>query len=84
MKNHKSKNIRRLRLEFLELYDEFSEFSEQCAFLCDAFAAIPAQQELLEPGTIGGINFYSHWLKTRVLELKNELRKMYEQLKEIT
>lgn len=82
MKNNKE--IRELQLKVVRLYDDFTHFSDQCAFLCDAFAAIPAQQELIEPETIGGIDFYSRWLKTRLLEIKNEMRKIHEQLSEFT
>ena len=72
----KNQEIHELQLEVVRLYDELSQFSDQCAFLCDSFAAIPAQHEFREPETIGGISFYSHWLKTRLLEIKNELRKI--------
>ena len=83
MKKKKNKDIRELQLKVVRLYDEFTQFSDQCAFLCDAFAAIPAQQEEIEIETIGGIEFYSRWLKTRLLEIKKELRKIHEQLREI-
>jgi len=79
----KNKEIHELQLKVVRLYDELTQFSDQCAFLCDSFAAIPAQQEFIEPETIGGISFYSHWIKTRLLEIKNELRKIHEQLSEI-
>ena len=82
-KKKKNKEIRELQLKVVRLYDEFAQFSDQCAFLCDSFAAIPAQHEFIEPETIGGIEFYSRWLKTRLLEIKNELRKIHEQLREI-
>jgi hypothetical protein len=81
MKKRDRKRIRKLQLKVLRLYDEFSQFSDQCAFLCDAFAAIPAQQEPIEPETIEGINSYSYWLKTRLLEIKGELQKVHEQIR---
>ncbi len=79
----KNKQINELQLKVLRLYDELTQFSNQCAFLCDSFAAIPAQQEFIEPETIDGIEHYSSWLKTRLLEIKGDLRKIHEQLKEI-
>jgi len=82
-KKKKNKEIRELQLKVVRLYDEFTQFSDQCAFLCDSFAAVPAQQEYIESETIGGISFYSHWLKIRLLEIKNELRKIHEQLSKI-
>jgi len=78
----KNKEIHELQLRVVKLCDEFAQFSDQCAFLCDSFAAIPAQQEFIEAETIGGMSFYSHWLKTRLLKIKNELRKIHEQLSE--
>ncbi len=84
MKTKESKRIRKLQRMVLRLYDEYAQFTDQCAFLCDAFAAIPEKQEIVEPETIEGINHYSHWLKTRVLEIKGELHKIHEQLRGLT
>jgi len=47
----KNKEIHEIQLKVLRLYDELTQFSDQCAFLCDSFAAIPAQQEFIEPET---------------------------------
>jgi hypothetical protein len=80
MKENKSEKVCNLKLKVVRLYDEFSQFSEQCAFLCDSFAAIPAQQGFIEPQTIAGIHFYSYWLKSRVLEIRSELWSIHEQL----
>jgi hypothetical protein len=82
MKKKKAKKIRKLQLKVIRLYDELTQFSDQCAFLCDSFAAIPAHQEFIEPQTISGIHFYSRWLKTKVLEIKSEPRKVHEELRE--
>ena len=79
----KNKEIHELQLKVVRLYDELTQFSDQCAFLCDSFAAIPAQQEFIEPETIGGIDFYTRWIKTRLLEIKNDLRKIHEQVREL-
>jgi hypothetical protein len=79
----KKKEIDQLQLKVLQLYDEFTQFSYQCAFLCDSFSTISAQPELIEPETIDGIQHYSRWLKTRTLEIKSELKKVHKQLKKI-
>lgn len=79
----KTKKISKLQLKILRLYDDLTLFSDQCAFLCDSFAAVPTQHEFLSAETIGGVEFYSHWLKTRVLEIKSELGKIHEQLREL-
>ena len=77
----KIKKINELQLKVLRLYDEFALFSDQCAFLCDAFAAVPAHQEAITPATLGGLEFYSQWLKTRLVEIKTELGQIHEQLR---
>ena len=75
--------IRHLQLDVLRLYDEFTTFSDQCAFLYDSFAAIPAQQEFIAAETINGISHYSNWLKIRQKEIKYKLHKIYEELTKI-
>jgi len=77
----KNKEIHEIQLKVLRLYDELTQFSDQCAFLCDSFAAIPAQQEFIEPETLGGIEHYSRWLKTRLVEIKIDVGEIHEQLK---
>jgi hypothetical protein len=79
----RKKEIDQLQLKVLQLYDEFAQFSCQCAFLCDSFSTISAQPEFIEPETIDGIQYYSRWLKTRTLEIKSELKKVHTQLKKI-
>ena len=78
----KTRSISELQLKALRLYDEFALFSDQCAFLCDAFAAVPAHAETITPATLGGLDFYSQWLKTRLVEIKIELGQIHEQLRE--
>ena len=78
-----SNRISELQLNITHLYDELTIFSYQCAFLCDAFASIPAQHESLSADTIDGIDFFAQWIKTRLLEMKSELGKIHEQLREL-
>ena len=68
-----------LRLQLLTLYDELTEFSDQCSFLCDAFACIPAQEEVIDDETIRGISYYAHWMKRRIRKMKAELRAVRNQ-----
>lgn len=77
-----NKEINELQIKVLKLYDDFAQFSDQCAFLCDSFAAVPAHQETIAPATLGGLDFYSQWLKTRLIEIKTELRQIHEQLRD--
>lgn len=79
----KTRKISELQLKVLRLYDEFTLFSDQCAFLCDAFAAVPAQQEAITPASLGGLSYHSQWLKTRMVEIKTELGQVHEQLREL-
>ena len=78
----KTRSISELQLKALRLYDEFALFSDQCAFLCDAFAAVPARQEAITLATLGGLDFFSQWLKTRMVEIKIKLGQIHEQLRE--
>ena len=52
----KTRKVKKLKLKVLRLYDEFALFSDQCAFLCDAFAAVPAHAETITPATLGGLD----------------------------
>ena len=38
--------------------------------------------EIITPATLGGLDFYSQWLKTRLVEIKIELGQIHEQLRE--
>lgn len=63
-----------LARRLLDYYDEFAEFSDRCAFLCDAFAAMAAQGGGLDEGSIRGLAYSADWLKSRARELKEKLR----------
>jgi hypothetical protein len=67
----------------LALYDSLIEFSDQCAFLCDAFAAIPACEETIDPATVRGIGISARWLKRRVQEIKLDLKKIHVQARSL-
>jgi hypothetical protein len=60
--------------QLLDYYDEFAEFSDRCAFLCDAFAAIAAHNESLDEHSVRGLAYSADWLKCRARELKEKLR----------
>ena len=62
-----------LRLQLLTLHDELTEFSDQCSFLCDAFACIPAQEEVIDAETIRGVSYFAHWMKGRIRKMKTDL-----------
>ncbi|MEE8056283.1 MAG: hypothetical protein V3T17_00385 [Pseudomonadales bacterium] len=59
-------------------YDEFADFNEDCAFLCDAFVCLTANHENLDQYSIQGFERNALWLKRRVNELKESLKKIRE------
>ena len=77
----KNPKLSELQLKVLRLCDDLTLFSCQCAFLCDSFSAVPAQQEDITPATLDGIGFYSRWIKTRLVEIKMELGEVHELLR---
>lgn len=73
------KNAAQLSNEILGLYDEFAEFHEQCAFLCDAFSAIAHHRQLeMDIYCANGLELHANWLKRRVAELKARLQSIHE------
>lgn len=66
--------------ELLDYYDQFSEFSDQCAFLCDAYASIAANSETLDSHTARGLEHSTDWLKHRVGALKDSLKQIQEKV----
>jgi hypothetical protein len=65
-------------LDLLRLYDDFADFSDDCAFLCDAFASLAAHHEYLDERSIQGLERHAYWLKQRVGEFKERLNRMRE------
>ncbi|WDE02780.1 hypothetical protein SG34_015145 [Thalassomonas viridans] len=72
-----------LSKDFLDLCNDFDKFSDECAFLCDAFAALAQDPESITPPTGDGIGHVSYWLKCQVLDYRekiDELRKCWNAL----
>lgn len=65
--------------DLLALYDRLAELSDQCAFLCDAFAAIPICEETIDPATARGIGLSAQWIKRRVQEISQNVKQLHEQ-----
>lgn len=72
-----------LRLQLLTLHDELTEFSDQCSFLCDAFACIPAQKEAIDAESIRGISYFAHWMKGRIRKMKTDLKAVRNQANDL-
>ncbi|WDE04027.1 hypothetical protein SG34_022080 [Thalassomonas viridans] len=67
-----------LSREFRELSDDFNKFSEECAFLCDAFAAIGREPECITPPTSEGIGHVSFRLKCQVIDYRDKIDELRE------
>jgi hypothetical protein len=70
-----------LSRDILHLYDEFVEFNDYCAFLCDAFASVISDEEhmeFLDQASVQGFGRCSHWMKFRMNELKGRLKLIHE------
>lgn len=67
-----------LSLALLRHYDEFAQFHEDCAFFCDALIGLVNHHEILDPNTIHGLEHYTHWLKSRAQQLKDDLKQIRE------
>jgi hypothetical protein len=66
-------NSQAVQARMLALYDDLVEFEYQCSFLCDAFASIVRQEEVIDPETIKGVSVYSGRIKEQLSRLKDEL-----------
>lgn len=67
-----------LARDLVRFYDEFAEFHDYCAFLCDAFASLAADEDGLDPSTALGVSRCSQCLKCRAQALKHDLRRIQE------
>lgn len=67
-----------LNPDLLRFYDEFSEFNDCCAFMCDALAHVSLKESYLDNNSAMGASRFCHWMKRRMQELKNELKEIHE------
>ncbi len=67
-----------LEIDLLHFYDDYIEFHDHCSFLCDAFVGLTIEDDCLDSSTAMGVSRYSHWVKRRALELKQDLKKIHE------
>ena len=66
--------------KLLDFYDEFSEFHDYCAFLCDSFSCLASKSESIETNTANGAILFTDWMKYRAQLLKVELNDIRKQL----
>ncbi len=58
----------------LQLEDDFAEYADVSAFLCNALAATLKEHHWLTPEVVSGARLCSCWLQRRASELRVELR----------
>ena len=62
-----------LSQEILALYDDFTQFHDQCSFLCDATASLATRHEALDGYSVQGLGQSTQWLKLNVREFQKRL-----------
>ncbi|WDE05619.1 hypothetical protein SG34_001355 [Thalassomonas viridans] len=65
--------------ELIDLTDDFSKFHQECAFLCDAFAAVAQEPECISEETSEGIRHLSYWLKGQAKEYYQRIDAIYQE-----
>ncbi|GEM_PF-690370 len=64
--------------DLLHFYEDFVEFHDYCALLCDSFISFYVDGRELDINTAEGIKRYANWMKYRSQVLKAELRYIQE------
>ena len=63
----------------VDLSDNFYKFHQECAFLCDAFAAVAQEPECISEETSEGIRHLSYWLKCQAKHYYQRIDALYQQ-----
>ena len=66
--------------EITELYDDFVEFNDYCAFLCDTIPLLfkASLEDQRHDHTLAGIHRYCVWLKQRAAKMEQALEQIQE------
>lgn len=67
-----------LNTDLMHFYDNFAEFHDYCAFMCDALASLATGDKPFDTSSALGASRYCHWLKYRVGILKEDLKEIHE------
>jgi hypothetical protein len=54
------------------------EFTDECAFFCEAYAALAVQNDGFDTNTASGISLYAHVLKQKAATIQQRVREMHE------
>jgi DnaJ-domain-containing protein 1 len=73
---HASAEASTLTDELIRLNDDFGEFGDVSAFMCNAFANALQEHERLNKEIISGARICSDWLQQKTSELKDEIRQV--------
>ncbi|WDE04426.1 hypothetical protein SG34_024300 [Thalassomonas viridans] len=65
--------------ELIDLTDDFYKFHQECAFLCDAFAAVAQEPECISEETSEGIRHLSYWLKSQAKDYYQRIDGIYKE-----
>ncbi|WDE12301.1 hypothetical protein [Thalassomonas haliotis] len=63
--------------DLLALCDDFSQFSQECAFLFDALAAVAQEPECITEDTSEGIRHVNFWLKYQVIAYREKINRLH-------
>ena len=67
-----------LSRDLMHLYDEMTELNDHCAFLCDAFACLAAEEDCMDDSTAHGLSRQAGWMKRQMEAFKAKLKQIYE------
>jgi len=67
-----------LGYEVVSLSDDFSHFCKECAFLCDAYAAVVSEPECIGEMTAAGLGHSTYRLKKQVEDFHYRIENIYE------
>lgn len=73
---HASAEVPSLSDELIQLHDDFGQFSDVSAFMCNAFANALQEHERLNKEIISGARICSDWLRHRTGELNDDIRQV--------
>jgi len=79
IQNHEAKR-EQLADKSLNLSDDFNKFSDECSFLCDAFAAVTREPECITPETSEGIWYVSYKLKMQIRSYRDQINEIHQGL----
>jgi len=64
--------------DLLQFYQEFAAFNDFHACFCDALAGVVVEGQVMDAGTIEGVNRCSRWMKHRMEEFTARLEVMLD------